>query len=236
MVFRSDDEDEDDGADLEIASDSAFDDNVPDEGEYGDAWRPVAESAMAPVYTQQLGVARLVGMISGGAGLGKRTQAAPQLESGGIFSDILPVLFSGGMRWATTVRENFVMQHGGLGALLHCLGTTESNEARKQCAVTIASLAAQMPQYKVAVLAAVGDAADGEKLLSAPEDFAEDLDIDPIACEKIAAAVPTQASLGTAGGVASSDQWSALPPMPKSVLMDDDGEFEAEGGGGSGGY
>jgi hypothetical protein len=141
------------------------------------------------------------------------------------------------MRWATTARENFVVQHGGLGALLHCLGTTESNEARKQCAVTIASLAAQMPQYKVAVLAAVGDAADGEKLLSAdtfgsmsgPEAFAEDLDIDPVACEKIAAAVPTQASLGTAGGVASSDQWSSLPPMPKSVLMDDIVDDEEDG-------
>jgi hypothetical protein len=207
LQFASDDEDDDDGAELEIASDSAFDDNVPDEGEYGDAWRPVAESVMAPVYTQQLGVARVIGMLSGGGGTGIQ-----------------------GFGWATKAREDFVVQHGGLGGLLYCLGTTESNEVKKQCAVTIASLVRQMSQYKVAVLACTGDAADGELLLSDPESFAESVDGNGTACEAIAAAVGSQASLGAAGGVKAEDQWQALPPMPKAVAMEE-AEEEEEGEG-----
>lgn len=196
LQFATDDED-DDGADLEIASDSAFDDNVPDEGEYGDAWRPVAESVMAPVYTQQLGVARVIGMLSG-ADTGLK-----------------------GMTWAIKAREEFVVQHGGLGGLLHSLGTTESNEAKKQCAVTIASLVRQMPQYKVAVLACTGDAADGERLLADPQAFVDEVDGNLAACEAIAAAVGSQASLGVAGGATPEEQWQLLPPMPTPIAMEE---------------
>ena len=200
LLFASDDEDEDDGADL--ASDSAFDDNVPDEGEYGDTWRPVAESVMAPVYTQQLGVARVVGMLSG---------ADTGLQ---------------GMRWATRAREEFVVQHGGLGGLLYCLGTSESSEAKKQCAVTIASLVRQMPQYKVAVVACTGEAADGEHLLTDPQAFADEVERNNAACEAIARAVAGQASLGAAGGVKGEEQWQRLPPMPKPISDYDADEAE----------
>lgn len=209
LQFASDDSEEDDTADLEIASDSAFDDNVPAEGEYGDAWRPVAESAVAPLYTQQLGVARLVGMLDGSG-------------------------------WGAKAREDFVVQHGGLGALLQCLGTTESNEAKKQTAVTIASLTRQLPQYKVAVAACVGADMDVEQLLAAPEDFAEAADANPSVCAAIAANVGGQASLAAAGGVGSEEQWGGLAPMPVAVSLQqqepEDGAVEAEGGGEGGGY
>ena len=208
LLFATEDDDEDDGADLEIASDSAFDDNVPAEGEYGDAWRPVAESVIAPVYTQQLGVARVIGMLSG-------TDTGLQ-----------------GMRWATQAREEFVVQHGGLGGLLYCLGTTESSEAKKQCAVTIASLVRQMPQYKVAVIACTGEAADGEKLLADPEAFVNEVEGNSAACEAIASGVSSQASLGATGGTKAEEQWQLLPPMPRPIEMEaGDAEDDTTGGG-----
>jgi hypothetical protein len=68
--------------DDDLGSESAFDDNVPDEGEFADTWRSPVESAMAPMYCQQLGVARLLTMLQATSG-GAATEAFAR-EYGGV--------------------------------------------------------------------------------------------------------------------------------------------------------
>ena len=109
---------------------------------------------------------------------------------------------------------SFARDYGGLGALLSCMGSSESAEAKKQAALATESLLAQLPlEYRAAVAEAIGEE-HCAALLADPAGFSEALTQSDQLARQIAAAVaPGRALLSPAQGLDEADLWD-LPPMP----------------------
>jgi hypothetical protein len=184
--FLSDESDEEGG------SVSAFEDSADHERGVEDTWRPMAESALAPLHCQQLGVARLVGMLAG---------TGPTSNEFG---------------------QSFVRKFGGLGSLLHCLGSVASAEAKKQTALSCKALLVQFPDCEVAVVDSIGGE-QCERLMTNAAAFAEAVSESAALGKTLVAATRADSQhsrLAPEEGLAVADLWTAMPmPTPTVSLL-----------------